>query len=80
MLHSAIKTTIRERYRILYIQTAFIGTRQNAVIEPKTAISSLIYWIDIQSVMVKKKGHLLMKMSPCAGEGNRTHTPHGTRS
>ena len=21
-----------------------------------------------------------MKVSPCAGEGNRTHTPHGTRS
>ena len=80
MLHSAIKTAIRERYRILYIQTGFIGTRQNAVIEPKTAISSLIYWIDIQSVMVKKKGHLPMKMSPCAGEGNRTHTPLGTRS
>ena len=73
MLHSAIKTAIRERYRILYIQTAFIGTRQNAVIEPKTATSSLTYWIDIQSVMVKKKGHLPMKMSPCAGEGNRKY-------
>ena len=37
------------------------------VIEPKTATSSLMYWIDIQSVMVKKKGHPLTKMSPCAG-------------
>lgn len=39
----------------------------SAVIEPRTAMNSLIYWIDIQSVMVKKKGHLPMKMSPCAG-------------
>ena len=70
----------RGKYRILYIRTAFIGIRQNAVIEPKIATSSLIYWIDIQSVMVKKKGHLPMKMSLCAGEGNRTHTPLGTRS
>ena len=50
------------------------------VIEPKTETSSLIYWIDIQSVMATKKGHLPTKMSPCAGEGNRTHTPLGTRS
>jgi len=26
------------------------------VIEPRTAINSLIYWTDIQLVMVKKKG------------------------
>lgn len=37
------------------------------VIEPKTETSSLIYWIDIQSVMATKKGHPRMKMSPCAG-------------
>ena len=35
----------------------------SAVIEPRTAMNSLIYWTDIQSVMVKKRGHLPMKMS-----------------
>ena len=35
-----------------------------------TLSRSLTYWIDIQSVMVKKKGHLPMKMSPCAGYGS----------
>lgn len=38
------------QFRIGYIQTAFIGTRQNAVIEPKTATSSLTYFPTSQPV------------------------------
>ena len=40
------------------------------VIEPRTAMNSLVYWTDIQWVMEIKKGHLLSRMSPCAGYGS----------
>ena len=36
------------------------------VIEPRTAMNSLMYWIDIQPAMVKEKGHPRKKMSLCA--------------
>ena len=49
-------------------------TRKTAVIEPKTGTRFLIYWMDFQWVMGLKKGQPQTRLSPCAGEGTRTHT------